>query len=204
MFADDMDSETVYVLTGTGVGFSTGVEMEAKCFGAYGRALYTRPATPAAGDFCQVEKLVTYPKANIVCCRMRVSIPDVSLSYGIYVTLRFQRGARKYYAQIVYLAGAKKLYYMNSAAGFTEIPGYTQDLPDGFWSMLQFIIDLELHQYLSVTFLGLTTSLAGIAIRDEAATTVRFLMFRFETRAIGAAQTCAWFDSLYIGEQDKI
>jgi len=204
LFIDDMESPTPYEITGNGTDYSVVNTTDAKYFRLQGLRLTTKATTPAGDDWVQIRKQMAFPESGQCVARFRLGIPDISTVYRIYISLIQVNGVTKEMAQIIYSPTGKKLSYINSAGASVEIPGYGFTVVDGFWSIFQLSIDVDLKEFLEVFFMGIRTSLAGHGMRfienDQDIT----VGLDVKVSAYGAAQAIIDLDSLYVGEFERI
>jgi len=204
LFLDDMEYATPYVVTGTGADFSCDVQAAAKCFGIKGLRLATRTTNPAEDDIVTAAIQICYPETNKMVCRMRVGITDVSDTKDFQVALTVKDGANEYKAAIKYDQEVQKLYYWGSAGSWVEISGYAFTISDTFWSILEFSIDLGSHEYLSVLYEGVETSLADVAIQTVGVSTDRSVLLELVDTALTNQISYVFVDSLYVGEFSEL
>ena len=165
-----------------------------------GMHLKTRTTDAADGDTTEVYKVVGYPIGGRVVARQTLASPDVSAVEYIQTELIIYDGTRKYSAGVRVSPNGPKVHYWSSDGSWVQIPAIDYGWGDKQYCRLEFTVDLDLHEYLKVVWLGAVVDLSGIEYEDTGASTSRKIGMKFVVETKDAAPAEAYINDIYFGE----
>lgn len=205
LYADNFDGYRIWTETGTGADFVVDTTNSSQYNGTEGFVLSTRATDSAEDDVVTAARFISYPDNDHILLRMRVGIPDVSTVKRIQINLQFVAEGKVQIPGILIYPNSPTLSYFNSAGTVADVADSDQVLRDGFWTTLQFNIDLATKMYKDVFYNGMKFDLSDQAMLEtNDPNDYRDCKIQLSVYAMGAAVATAYFDSLLVTQDLNI
>lgn len=204
LLLDDCEGTYNWANTGTGGDFAGSFETTAGFFGTKGLKMLTKSTTPAENDYMQILRKVPLPEANLVVWRMLIRVPDISDVTEFRTKLIFLRAADWWEAGLKWTIATPKLEHLTTNGAYIDIPGLAKTTTDGCWYVMELVVDLVQHEYVSALMFGRRVDLSGATMRDVGSTTFNRMEMTVRIQAAGANIAEANLDSMYCGEYRQL
>lgn len=200
LMLDDGEGTYVWTTTGTGADFAGSHETTAAFFGTKGMKLITRVTDPAEDDYVRAVRTVALPEAGLVVWRTLVRLPDVSDVKTFHLMVTEKQGVRAWNYELKWTVATPKVEVLTTSGAYTEITEFAKAIDDGGWQVVELVLNVADHEYVSALMFGVRKDLAGVPAEDGGAS--GYSQMEISLVVVGARNEQAEcnLDSLYCGE----
>lgn len=201
LLLDSCEGTLAWVISGTGGDYAGAYAAVAAWIGTNGLSLQTKTTTPAENDIVRAVRTLEWVESGLVALRLWFACPDISAVKKVMFRVEQDDGTDLYQADVEYLPGTQKVQYLTVGEAMIETTIDPGAVADGQWSMAELVVDMTLHNWVSLRMFGQRVDLAGVPIWLNAGNgSIKGMIINIDVIADGSDVAAAYFDQIYVGE----
>lgn len=200
LLLEDCEGTFNWIASGTGGDDVHAFATAAAFMGGHGMQLKTRTTGTSPNDILTASKNFSFPESGLLVARCRLAMVQQAAIKYVGFRVGFCAGAEVYQARLKHTPATPKVEYQEAGGADVPVAGMGFVTLDGAFCTLELVVDCLANKYVSLAWNGVRADLAGVALFDGGAASIRYAYVALDVVTVGAAPAEMYVDSVYVGE----